>query len=339
MSNNSQENGAISLNDAISLLATPEQDKVEQEGRQEEELLQPAEAEAEVTDEGNSEELAAEESDFDDEDDADEAEETEDEVVEEEDEEEPTYTVRVDGDEYEVTLDELRNGYSRTQFYTKRSQELAAERKAVEQEAAEAKQARESYAQQLEVLKQQIQQTTPQEPDWVALAKEVSAEEYNAYKAQFEQQKNYLAQVEAEQQRVAQEQNAEREKQLQEHLRAQRQEMLNRIPQWQDEEVRDRERLEVVKYAQAQVGFSQEEIENASDARAIELLYKAWKWDNLQKKKPTAKKRTRKAPKMAKAGQPKTKKQVASRSRQEAMGRLNREKTVDAAVQYLMGNS
>jgi hypothetical protein len=339
MSNNSQENGAISLNDAISLLATPEQDKVEQEGRQEEELLQPVEAEAEVTDEGNSEELAAEESDFDDEDDADEAEETENEVVEEEDEEEPTYTVRVDGDEYEVTLDELRNGYSRTQFYTKRSQELAAERKAVEQEAAEAKQARESYAQQLEVLKQQIQQTTPQEPDWVALAKEVSAEEYNAYKAQFEQQKNYLAQVEAEQQRVAQEQNAEREKQLQEHLRAQRQEMLNRIPQWQDEEVRDRERLEVVKYAQAQVGFSQEEIENASDARAIELLYKAWKWDNLQKKKPTAKKRTRKAPKMAKAGQPKTKKQVASRSRQEAMGRLNREKTVDAAVQYLMGNS
>ena len=325
MSNNSQENGAISLNDAISLLATPEQDKVEQEGRQEEELLQPAEAEAEVTDEGNSEELATEESDFDDEDDAYEAEETDDEEVTEDDGEEPTYTVRVDGEEYEVTLEELQSGYSRTQFYTKRSQELAEQRKAVEQEAAEAKQARETYAQQLEVLKQQIQQTTPQEPDWVALAKEVSAEEYNAYKAQFEQQKQYLAQVEAEQQRVAQEQNAEREKQLQEHLREQRQEMLNRIPQWQDEEVRDRERLEVVKYAQSQVGFSQEEIENASDARAIELLYKAWKWDNLQKKKPTAKKRTRKAPKMAKAGQPKTKSQVASRSRQQAMNRLKTE--------------
>ena len=29
MSDNSQETGAISLNDAISLLATPEQDKVE----------------------------------------------------------------------------------------------------------------------------------------------------------------------------------------------------------------------------------------------------------------------------------------------------------------------
>ena len=342
MSDNSQETGAISLNDAISLLVTPEQDKVENEGRQEEKVLQPAEAEAEVTDEDNSEELATEEPDFEDEDDADEAEELDGDDDYEGDEEEPqesVYRVTVDGEEIEVSLDEALQGYQRQQAFTKRSMELAAERKAVEQEAAEAKQARESYAQQLEVLKQQIQQTTPQEPDWVALAKEVSAEEYNAYKAQFEQQKQYLAQVEAEQQRVAQEQNVERDKQLQEHLRAQRQEMLSRIPQWQDEEVRETERLEVVKYAQSQVGFTQEEIENASDARAIELLYKAWKWDNLQKKKPTAKKRTRKAPKMAKAGQPKTKNQVASRSRQQAMSRLNKERSVDAAVQYLMGNS
>lgn len=337
MSNTSQETGAISLNDAISLLATPEQDKVE-EGRQEEELLQPAEAEAEITYEDTSEELAAEEPEYDDEDDADEAEELDDEDDSEDDGEEPVYTVRVDGQDYEVTLEELQKGYSRSQVFTKRSQELAEQRRAVEQEAAEAKQARDSYAQQLEVLKQQIQQTTPKEPDWVALAKEVSAEDYNAYRAQWEQQKQYLAQVEAEQQRVAQEQNADRQKQLQEHLQAQRQEMLNRIPQWQDEEVRETERLEVIKYAQSQVGFTQEEIENASDARAIELLYKAWKWDNLQRKKPTAKKRTRKAPKMAKAGQPKTKNQVASRSRQQAINRLNKERSVDAAVSYLMGN-
>jgi hypothetical protein len=61
-------------------------------------------------------------------------------------------------------------------------------------------------------------------------------------------------------------------------------------------------------------------------------------WDNLQRKKPTAKKRARQAPKMAKAGQPRTKKQVASRSRQTAMNRLNKERSVDAAVSYLMGN-
>jgi glutathionylspermidine synthase len=113
--------------------------------------------------------------------------------------------------------------------------------------------------------------------------------------------------------------------------------MMNRIPSWQDEGTRNEERLEVIKYAQRRIGFSEEEIANASDARAIELLYKAWKWDSLQEKKPSVKKRTRKAPKMAKAGQPKTKAQVASRSRQQAMDRLNKEKSVDAAVKYLMG--
>ena len=84
-------------------------------------------------------------------------------------------------------------------------------------------------------------------------------------------------------------------------------------------------------------GFSQEEIENASDARAIELLYKAWKWDNLQLKKPAAKKKARQAPKMAKAGRPKTKREVASRSRQEAKKRFENAGTVDAAVEFLMG--
>jgi glutathionylspermidine synthase len=112
--------------------------------------------------------------------------------------------------------------------------------------------------------------------------------------------------------------------------------MLNRLPQWKDEERRDKERVEVINYARS-IGFSEQEVAQATDARAIEMLYKAMQWDNLQRKKPTAKKRTKEAPKMAKAGQPRTKKQVASRSRQTAMNRLNKERSVDAAVSYLMG--
>ena len=113
--------------------------------------------------------------------------------------------------------------------------------------------------------------------------------------------------------------------------------MLSRLPQWRDEDTRNNERQQVIKYAQDVVGFSQEEIANATDARAIELLYKAWQWDNLQKKKPAAKKRAGKAPKMAKPGTPKTKAQVASRQRQQARQRLDKEKSVGAAVDLIMG--
>lgn len=42
-----------------------------------------------------------------------------------------TYTVRVDGQDVEVTLDELRNGYSRQADYTRKTQELASEREQI----------------------------------------------------------------------------------------------------------------------------------------------------------------------------------------------------------------
>ena len=337
MSDNPQGTGSISLNDAVSLLNTPIPDKVEEERPEEQEAPQPMEAEAEVTEEDNQLEAESYE---DDEDDAVEVEESEEEGDYEDVEEESQenlYTVKVDGEEVEITLDEALNGYQRQQTFTKRSQEIAEQRKAAEKEAAEAKQARDYYAQQLDVLAQQIQQTIPQEPDWVALAKEVTAEEYNAIRAEYDNRQANLAKVEQERQAVAQQQAAEQEKMLHEHLRAQRSEMLNRIPQWKDDDVRNKERLEVVEYAR-NIGFSEQEVAQATDARAVELLYKAMQWDNLQRKKPTAKKRARQAPKMAKAGQPRTKKQAASRSRQTAMNRLNKERSVDAAVSYLMGN-
>ena len=333
MSNNSQETGAISINEAMnSLLATPpEEDKVS-DGR----LGEEAEAEA-PTLEAEAETEEAEEVEYVEDDE--EGEYDTDEVEEEEEVEQPdVYTVKVDGEEYEVTQDELLNGYQRQQAYTKRSQELAEQRKAFEAEASQVAQMRDAYAQQLEQLSQQLNQVNEQEPDWAALAKEYSAEELIVYKAQLDQQKEYAKQVEAEKQAIAQQQAQEQQAQMQQHLASQREEMLNRIPQWRDEDIRTSEREQVIKYAQQSVGFSPQEIANASDARAIELLYKAWQWDNLQQKKPAAKKKASKAPKMAKAGQPKTKAQVASRSRQRSLKRLNNERSVDAAVNYLMGN-
>jgi len=334
MSNNSQETGSLSINEAMnSLLATPPEEDKASDGR----LGEEAEAES-PTLEAEAETEEAEEVEYVEDDE--EGEYDTDEVEEEEEVEQPDiYTVKVDGEEYEVTQDELLNGYQRQQAYTKRSQELAEQRKAFEAEAQQVAQMRDAYAQQLEQLSQYNQQILGDaEPDWDALAKEYSAEELFLYKTKLDQQKEQARQVEAEKQVLAQQQAQEQQAQMQQHLAKQREEMLDRIPQWRDEDVRTSEREQVIKYAQQSVGFSPQEIANASDARAIELLYKAWQWDNLQSKKPAAKKKASKAPKMAKAGQPKTKAQVASRQKQKSLKRLNNERSIDAAVNYLMGN-
>ena len=46
------------------------------------------------------------------------------------------YTVKVDGIEQEVTLDELQSGYSRQQDYTRKTQELSQQRKSIEEQQA-----------------------------------------------------------------------------------------------------------------------------------------------------------------------------------------------------------
>lgn len=337
MVDNPSGTDTLSMNDALSLLSNPPADTAAEERTEadEEQLQQP---EAEALDAATDTADEAPDDDIDD----DEASDGEDDYYDDDDDEvveEPqqTYKVKIDGEEVEVDLDELRNGYQRQQSFTRKSMELANQRKAFEQEAAETKQLRDAYAQQLDQLSAQIQQTVQQEPDWRALSETMSERDLFLAKTEWDQYKEQQKNVDAERQRVAQEQMHDHQRNLEKHLQHQRADMMQRIPDWQNDDVRETERQEVIKYAQRRIGFSEEEIANASDARAIELLYKAWKWDNLQSKKPAAKKRTRQAPKMAKAGRPKTKREVATRSQREAKKRFESAGTVDAAVNYLMG--
>lgn len=334
MSDNPAGTGEISMNEAISLLSNPPKDNATEERPEAD--LRPQQPEAEALDAATDNADEAPDDDIDD-DDAYDGEDDYDADDDEDYEEPQKYTVKVDGQEIEVDLDELRNGYQRQQSFTRKSMELANERKAFEREAAQVKQLRDTYAQQLDQLSAQIQQTIEQEPDWRALAETMSERDLFLAKTEWDSYKENQKKVEAERHRIAQEQAYEHEAQLKHHLQNQRADMLNRIPEWTNDEVRETERQEIIKYAQRRIGFSPEEIANASDARAIELLYKAWKWDNLQSKKPDAKKKAREAPKMAKAGRPRTKREVASRSRQEARKRFESAGTVDAAVEYLMG--
>ncbi len=82
-----------------------------------------------------------------------ESEEPEEEI--EEVEESPRYRVKAAGEEKEVTIDELIKNYQLGADYTKKTTEVAEQRRALETEKAaiaEAKQLREQYAQRLQVL-------------------------------------------------------------------------------------------------------------------------------------------------------------------------------------------
>jgi hypothetical protein len=131
------------------MLSTPEdsneQPPVEEEDTQEAEV---EESEEEVEDEAEE----GEEADNDTEEDDDSEYEDEEEV-----EEEQTFTVKAAGEEKQVTLDELKKSYQLGSDYTKKTQELAEQRKVIETEAKaiiEARQVRDEYSQRLQALEQ-----------------------------------------------------------------------------------------------------------------------------------------------------------------------------------------
>ena len=89
-----------------------------------------------------------------------------------EEQEQPTvFTVKVDGKEVEVTLDELQKGYSRTQDYTRKTQQIAEIRKQVEVETEAVRAERAQYAQMLGALQAQLQGAETQ-IDWDRLYQE-----------------------------------------------------------------------------------------------------------------------------------------------------------------------
>ena len=134
---------------------------------------------------------------------------------------------------------------------------------------------------------------------------------------------------------VQQEQQAQLAQQHQRYLAEQQQQLLERIPEWRNEETAAKEKQNVIMYAQ-RVGYSEQELATASDSRAIEALRKAYLYDELMAKKPAAQKKVTKAPKAVKSGTPKTKKQANANRGKQALERLNKTGSKDAAVDLLL---
>ena len=225
-------------------------------------------------------------------------------VDSEEAEEQPTRTFRVKaaGEEREVTETELIEGYQLGADYTKKTQKLAEERKAVEAERAkiqEATKLRDQYAQRLQMMEQFLQQQNKGEN--LEALKEVDPIGYAVKVAEQAQREKQLAILQQEQQRIAQQQQAEQSERLQQHLAEESQKLTSLIPGYGDQKTGDQIRKDIREYAKS-IGWSDQELSNLYDSRAVLSLYQGMKYAKLQSNKPAIAKKVEAAPKMLKAG-------------------------------------
>jgi len=226
------------------------------------------------------------------------------EYEEEELEEEPQrFTVKAAGEEKEVTLDELMQGYQLGADYTKKTQEVAEQRKAVEAEARaiqEAKQVRDTYAQRLQAIEQFL--TGNQDsPEDLAAMKENDPIGYAVKVAELTEKKEQLAQVRAEQERLAQQQQAEQQQEMAKFVQQEATKLSQVLPEFSDPTKGEQIRNEIRNYGKS-VGFSDQELANVYDSRHVLMLHKAMMYDKLQKSKPAVTKKVSQAPKMVKSG-------------------------------------
>ena len=255
--------------------------------------------EAQLPDEGAAvdEELLADANAADDETDTEQSELDED---TEEQEQPQIFSVKVDGKEVEVTLEELQKGYSRTQDYTRKTQQIAEARKQTEAELQAVRAEREQYAQLLGALEAQVQQATQPNIDWDTLYREDPIE-YVRQREVMRENKEKAEAIQSEQQRLAFLSQQEQAQLMQQKLQQEQEALLAAIPDWKDAKKAQAEKALLVEFGQ-KIGFTPEELKSVVDHRAVLMLRKAALYDQMMSKRGNIKPVTNNGPRPAKPG-------------------------------------
>jgi hypothetical protein len=260
---------------------------------------QQEDGEAQLPEEGAAveEELSADADAADDETDTEQSELDED---TEEQEQPQVFSVKVDGKEVEVTLDELQKGYSRTQDYTRKTQQIAEVRKQTEAELSAVRAEREQYAQLLSALESQVQQVAQPNIDWDRLYQEDPIEWVRQREVMRENQEKAAA-IQSEQQRLSQISQQEQAQFMQQKLQQEQEALLAAIPDWKDAKKAQAEKALLVEFGQ-KIGFTPDELKGVVDHRAVLMLRKAALYDQMMSKRGNIKPVTNNGPRPAKPG-------------------------------------
>jgi hypothetical protein len=235
-------------------------------------------------------------------------EEEESEEADEEVEEELVYAVTVNGEEQEVTLDELMKGYSRQSDYTKKTQGISEQRKEFEElskqytdEISQIQNERGQYVQALEhAIKTSLSGAEQfAQIDWDRLRSEDPVE-FALKKDEYRDMQDKVRQNQQEQANIQQKQQEDYRKNLKEHLKKENGLLLEKMPEWGDSK-KQKGIAEGIRTFAKSIGFSDEEIGGLSDHRSLITIHKAKLYDDLQKADVKSKK-VKNKPRVVRAG-------------------------------------
>lgn len=261
-----------------------------------------------------------------------EEEEQQEELEEEEEDEEAEsnaqkFQVRSDGEDLEVSLDELISGYSRQSSFTKKSQSLAEDKKGFENEIAESREMRAQALQILENAKSAQTQAPEKDANYWTDLKETDPLQFMLERDAVREDQFQGQMREQQIQTLRAQEDAEQRSNLEKYVDSQKGVLKELVPEWGDKKVADAEKKLILEYGLG-VGFDQKELDQAFDARAVATMRKAALYDQLTAKRKGLKPIQRTNMKGgSQAGDPK---QIRSG---KASARLKKSGSVDDAAQ------
>ena len=226
------------------------------------------------------------------------------------------HRVKVNGQELEVSLDELKSGYSRDSDYRQKTHSLSLERKNLEEEKGVLRQTYDTKIKELDELMQSANSFISQgsEVDLKAMYEE---DPQAAAKLDFQmrQQREYLGSL-------RQKSEAVKQQQYNQFLNEQKQLAEQAIPELANPQKASEIKVKM-RDTLSNYGFNDQEIGSLADHRFLLVLKDAIEYRNLKNAKPIVQKKVVNAPKVVKSGTAKTESSKRSVI-QSKLGRLKK---------------
>ena len=239
--------------------------------------------------------------------------------------EDSTYKVKVAGQELDVTLDELRNGYSRDADYRQKTEELSNQRKNFQ---SESEKQRQDYSQKLNELNQKLSAAQ------VDLNAEINSADLDRL---YDEDPTEAARVERKLKKKQdalnqslQQAQAEQKQQFETFLQDQQRKLVSKMPEFSDPAKASSLKANM-KSTLNNYGFNDQEVAQVYDHRIVMLVNDAMKYRSMQNSKPNIAKKITKPSKPFSSGVKQGKSEANLKLRREKFSRLKNSGSMKAA--------
>jgi len=245
-------------------------------------------------------------------------------------EQDSTYKVKVAGQELDVTLDELKNGYSRDADYRRKTEELSYDKK---QFMSESEKQRQNYSSKLNEANQLLSVAQQQ------LQTEINSADLEKL---YEEDPTEAARIEHRLRRKQEKLNqamektqSEQRKQFESFLSDQKKQLASKMPEFSDP-TKASQLASSMKTTLNNYGFNDQEISQVYDHRIVMLVNDAMKYRNMQNSKPNLARKISKPGKVFSSGVKKDKADLNLTKRKEKLGRLKKSGNIKDATSIFL---